>query len=254
MTPEALERERQHHDELYSGFAQSHFARPAVVAFREYFNWHLLKVTGLKRGARVLSLGCGIGDAERLLAAHAGEVVGIDLSEPGIAQARQDALRLGVKNVRFEQGLWQDIPASEGPFDLVLATFFVHHMSFEERELLPSKLRSWLKPDGIFYALDPNRYRLLGVIGGLLIPEKMKQFQTEDEAPVSARELRKLFARHGFSAETRTFDYISVPLAGLFPGSRRLYQAARIADSVLTRIPLLRATGSSVELIARPKP
>ena len=254
MTPEALERERQHHDELYSGFAQSHFARPAVVAFREYFNRHLLSVTGLKKDARVLSLGCGIGDAEHLLAQSVREVVGIDLSVPGIAQARADAQRLGVKNVRFEQGLWQEIPAGEGPFDMVLATFFVHHMSTEERELLPSKLRSWLKPGGVFYALDPNRYRLLGVIGRLLIPEKMKQFQTEDEAPVSARELRELFERHGFSAETHTFDYLSVPLAGLFPDSRAIYWTARMADVLLTRIPLLRATGSSVELIARPKP
>jgi len=200
----------------------------------------------------VLSLGCGIGDAERMLAAHAGEIVGVDLSEPGIAQAREDARRFGVKNVRFQQGLWQDIPASEGPFDLVLATFFVHHMSADERELLPRKLHEWLKPDGVFYALDPNRYRLLGVIGRILIPEKMKQFQTEDEAPVSARELRELFTRHGFSAETRTFDYISVPLAGLFPGSRAIYQVARVVDRVLTRIPLVRASGSSVELIARP--
>ncbi len=253
MTPEAIERERRHHDELYSGFAQSHFAKSAVVAFRAHFQQNLIRVTGLKPGARVLSLGCGIGDAERMLAAYAGDVLGVDLSQPGVAQARADAHRFGVSNVRFEQGLWQDAAANEAPFDLVLATFFVHHMSLADRERLPAKLRTWLKPGGVFYALDPNRYRLLGVIGRLLIPKKMKQFQTEDEAPVSARELRDVFDRHGFDAETRMFDYLSVPLAGLFPSSRAMYRVARAVDGLLTRVPLLRDTGSSVQLIARPR-
>jgi SAM-dependent methyltransferase len=253
MTPEAIERERRHHDELYSGFAQTHFQRPAVVAFREYFVRRLIRVTDLPKDARVLSLGCGIGDTERMLAAHTGEVVGIDLSEPGIAQARADATRYNVANVRFEQKLWQEIPPGDGPFDLVMAKFFVHHLSPSERERLPEMLRTWLKPGGVFYALDPNRYRLLGVVGRLLIPAKMKQFQTEDEAPVSAREMRDLFERHGFAAESRIFDYLSVPLAGLFPQWRAVYQLARAADAVLTRIPLLRASGSNVELIARPR-
>ncbi|MEO8026461.1 MAG: class I SAM-dependent methyltransferase [Bryobacteraceae bacterium] len=253
MTPEAIERERRHHDELYSGFAQSHFQRPAVLAFREHFIRRLLRVTALPKDARVLSLGCGIGDTERMLAAHVREVIGIDLSEPGIAQARADAAKLGVHNVRFDQGLWQDVNPQDGPFDLVLAKFFVHHLSLAERERLPETLRTWLKPGGVFYALDPNRYRLLGVIGRLLIPEKMKQFQTEDEDPVSARELQCLFERNGFQAEARSFDYLSVPLAGLFPDWRAGYEIARLGDELLTRIPLLRATGSNVELIVRPR-
>ena len=58
-------RELEYHDRLYSGFAQEHFSRPAVRALRQHLVRHILRAipTG-----RVLSLGCGIGDTELLLA------------------------------------------------------------------------------------------------------------------------------------------------------------------------------------------
>jgi cyclopropane fatty-acyl-phospholipid synthase-like methyltransferase len=75
-----LESELQYHEKLYSGFAQSHFRRPAVLAFREHSIAHILRMTDAGKTTRVLSVGCGIGDAELMLAPHVGEVVGMDLS------------------------------------------------------------------------------------------------------------------------------------------------------------------------------
>jgi tRNA/tmRNA/rRNA uracil-C5-methylase (TrmA/RlmC/RlmD family) len=99
-----LERELAYHEKLYSGFAQSHFARPAVRALRRHMVQRILKLTGAGPSTSVLSLGCGIGDTELLLAPHVGEVTGIDLSPAAIRQARADAARLGIANARFEQG------------------------------------------------------------------------------------------------------------------------------------------------------
>src|SRR5580693_9062290 len=96
-----LERELAYHEKLYSGFAQSHFARPAVRALREHMVRRILRMTGIGRESRVLSLGCGIGDTELLLAPHVAEIVGVDLSPAAIRQARADASKLGIGNARF---------------------------------------------------------------------------------------------------------------------------------------------------------
>ena len=63
-------RELDYHEKLYSGFAQEHFARPAVRALRADIVQRILSVTGADQTSRVLSLGCGIGDTELLLAPH----------------------------------------------------------------------------------------------------------------------------------------------------------------------------------------
>src|ERR1700742_574559 len=86
-----LARELAYHEKLYSGFAQSHFARPAVRALRRNMVERILKLTGAGRQSRVLSLGCGIGDTELLLAPHVAELVGVDLAPSAVRQAQADA-------------------------------------------------------------------------------------------------------------------------------------------------------------------
>jgi ubiquinone/menaquinone biosynthesis C-methylase UbiE len=56
-------------------------------------------------GEKVIDLGCGFGDTTQRLAAlvgPAGEVLGVDVSEPFIEEARKEAEEAGVENVRFE--------------------------------------------------------------------------------------------------------------------------------------------------------
>src|SRR5438067_3137089 len=93
---DVVERELRYHEKLYSGFAQAHFARPAVRALRAHMVTRILQATGAGPQSRVLSLGCGIGDTELLLAPKVSEVTGLDLSPAAIRQARADAERLGV--------------------------------------------------------------------------------------------------------------------------------------------------------------
>lgn len=58
-------------------------------------------------GGRVLDLGCGFGDTTQQLAAlvgPGGEAVGVDVSEPFVAAAREEAQGAGAGNVRFLSG------------------------------------------------------------------------------------------------------------------------------------------------------
>ena len=53
---EVLDRELRYHEQLYSGFAQKHFARPAVRALRAHMVARLLRLMPDPKSARVLSL------------------------------------------------------------------------------------------------------------------------------------------------------------------------------------------------------
>lgn len=60
-----------------------------------------------RQGDRVVDLGCGFGDTTQRLASlvgEGGEVLGIDVSEPFIEMAREEAGEAGVANVRFSVG------------------------------------------------------------------------------------------------------------------------------------------------------
>jgi len=243
-----LEREKAYHEKLYAGEAQAHFARPAVRAFREHLVRRILRATGAGPQSRVLSLGCGIGDTELLLAPHVSQVAGLDLSPSAIRQARADAEHLGVANVEFIEGT---APRAGDRFDAVIAIFFLHHLPDTLLAELPGSVADMLNPGGVFYSLDPSVRRLSAAIGRLLIPQLMKKYQSEDERELEPEAVAGSFRRAGFSVQSDTYDFGSTPVAGLFPGWRFGYRAARWADDWLLRVPFFRRRGSNFEVMAR---
>ena len=246
-----LERELEYHEKLYSGFAQQHFAKPAVRAVREDSVRRILQVTGAGRTSRVLSVGCGIADTELLLAPHVAEVVGIDLSPSAIEQAQADAAQSGVANFRGLCGTLEGVTDGLGHFDAVIAIFFLHHLPEAALNAFPGLARSLLRPGGTFYSLDPSRYRLTGFIGELLFPKLMARYQSPGERQLSPRETASLFASCGFESRFDYYDFASTPLAGLFPSWRSGYRAMRVVDELLIRLPGLRGVSSNFEVIAR---
>jgi SAM-dependent methyltransferase len=246
---QAARGELEYHERLYGGFAQSHFARPAVRALRRHMAGRILRMTGAGPRSRLLSLGCGIGDTELLLAPRVAEVVGVDLSPAAIRQARADAGRLGIGNARFEDAGAPGSPA--GCYDAVIAIFFLHHLPPAELAALPGRIWAWLAPGGVFYSLDPSRRRLSGAVGRLLVPGLMSRYQSPGERELDAEDTAGLFRRAGFETRMDVYDFGSSPLAGLFPGWRTGYRAARALDDWILRAPPLRRLGSNFEVVAR---
>jgi SAM-dependent methyltransferase len=248
LADDVLRRELEYHEKLYSGFAQRHFARPAVRALRAHMVDRILQLTGAGPESRVLSLGCGIGDTELLLASRVKQLVGLDLSPSAVRQATGDAARAGVRNATFIEG---SLERAEGCYDAVIAIFFLHHLPDDGLAGLPAKMRELLAAGGAFYSLDPSARRLSGKVGRLLIPGMMKKYQTEDERELEPGATRDLFDRGGFEARVSMYDFASSPWAGLFPGWGAGYRAVRALDDVLLRLPGLARLGSNFEVVAR---
>jgi ubiquinone/menaquinone biosynthesis C-methylase UbiE len=246
-----LERERAYHERLYSGKAQQRFAQPAVRDFRAHLCRRILRATASGSAVRVLSIGCGIGDTEIAMAPRVASITGVDLSPSGIAEGRRAAAAAGVRNAEFLEGTLDTLDLAPASFDIVIAIFFLHHVPDAALAALPAQVRRLLKPGGWFYSLDPSRMRLSGAVGSVVIPWIMKQHQSPDERELDARHVMPLFESAGFTCRSGFYDFLSTPLAGLFPAWSAGYRASRALDELLIRTPLLRRLSSNFELLAQ---
>jgi SAM-dependent methyltransferase len=112
----------------------------------EPFGVALLGKLGLGAGERVLDVGCGAGATSLMLAerAHPGQVVGIDISAPLLARARERAA--AVDNLSFEQADAQTFAFPPASFDSIFSRFGV--MFFADPIAAFTNLRSALKTGG----------------------------------------------------------------------------------------------------------
>ncbi len=80
----------------------------------------------------VLDLGCGTGAIALGLADEAGRVVGRDISEGMMDEARRKAEERGLDNVEFGQGQFRE-PNYDDEVDIVTSNFAMHHLSDDEK-------------------------------------------------------------------------------------------------------------------------
>jgi SAM-dependent methyltransferase len=87
----------------------------------------LFEAAQITPGERVLDVGCGCGETTRQAArrSETGEVLGVDLSGPMLAVARQRSQAEGISNARFVQGDAQVYPFERQAFDLAISRFGV---------------------------------------------------------------------------------------------------------------------------------
>jgi ubiquinone/menaquinone biosynthesis C-methylase UbiE len=74
---------------------------------------------GLTESDRVLDLACGTGEIKLPLAERVGEVVTMDPNSEMLARVERNANEGAIDNVVARQGSDADLPAVDGPFELV---------------------------------------------------------------------------------------------------------------------------------------
>ncbi|MBS1883919.1 MAG: class I SAM-dependent methyltransferase [Actinobacteria bacterium] len=100
-----------------------------------------------RAGDRVLDIGCGFGDTTLRLAGLVGdgEVVGVDVSEPFVELARDEAVDAGIGNVSYRVG---DVQIADlgGPYDYVFSRMGV--MFFANPVQALRNVRAAMRPGG----------------------------------------------------------------------------------------------------------
>jgi len=112
---------------------------------------NLIQRSGISVGMRVLDLGCGNGETSRLLAkvvGSTGEVVGVDLNESSLAEAREKLDSEGYENHQFVNVDISSFNKELGVFDAVFGRRVLMYVKDQERVL--ESLGLLLKSGGIF--------------------------------------------------------------------------------------------------------
>ncbi len=244
--------ERDHHDEFYLREAARIFDAPLFTEVRRRMAGFLTRYGRSSAGDRVLSLGCGDGRVECLMAPLVGEIVGIELSPVAVELAQARAAHSGAANVRFEVGDIQALAVSPGSFDAVWALGVLHHLREAEVEDLLRRSRAALRPGGIFVSNDPSAGRLVGLFKGLFA-RAYQAYHSPDERELEAGPLRTLFGRAGFAPVSVHYnDFFLGPLSWLFPQCpASLVFPLAAFESLLLRVPVLHRTASSFCVVAR---
>ncbi|MFC1661660.1 class I SAM-dependent methyltransferase [Gemmatimonadota bacterium] len=116
-----------------------------------------LKKSGFRQG-RVLDVGCGFGATNLTLAERFpdSEFVGIDLSEPLLAMAREAAHERDLAGrARFEKADVMEIPFEDDSFDGLVNLNMVHLVDDPARML--DEMERVLAPDGFLFLADLKR-------------------------------------------------------------------------------------------------
>jgi SAM-dependent methyltransferase len=149
----------------------------------------------------VLDLGTGTGAIALALAATAKRVVGRDISEGMLEQAREKAAERGITNVEFGEGRFRE-PNYDGEVDIVVSNFAMHHLSdAEKREAIQ-----------VIADLGPRRF-VLGDVMFFGEPNPDDPFYSpEVDDPATVGTLADAFTDAGFAltAVERVHDQVGV--------------------------------------------
>ena len=119
--------------------------------YLEHMHRYLLTVP-LVKGARVLDIASGEGFGSNILAQSAAEVIGVDISEAAILNARAKYARNGL---RFEVGSVTAIPLPDHSVDFVISFETIEHIKAHQEML--AEVRRVLRPGGVFVVSTPEK-------------------------------------------------------------------------------------------------
>ncbi len=160
---------------------------------------------------RVLSLGCGDGQFELLIAPWAKQVVGLDISPQGIEIAKRKAECAGVHNVQFRCMSFSELNWDE-QFDTIICLAFLHHVPEPEVAGLLKHCFAHLSPGGVFYSQDPNRNGVLRKLGRMMLGGRLDKYHSPDERELVPAELAGQLEAIGFRpVRIRHIDLTLIP-------------------------------------------
>jgi arsenite methyltransferase len=106
-------------------------------------------ISNLKTGETVLDLGCGAGfDAflSSMKVGKNGRVIGIDMTPQMVEKAKENAKKLGIKNVEFKLGEIEHLPVEDQCIDVIISNCVIN-LSPDKKSVFKEAFRV-LKPGG----------------------------------------------------------------------------------------------------------
>jgi arsenite methyltransferase len=169
----------------------------------------------INKGDTVVDLGSGAGNdcfVVRALTGDSGKVIGIDMTEAMIEKARENAAKLGFKNVEFRLGDIEKMPLTANIANVVISNCVLN--------LVPDKGKAF-----------SEIYRILKPGGHLSVSDVV----LEGQLPANLKEAAEMYAGC-VSGAIQTPDYLKImELAGLKNIKILKKKAIQVPDDILLR-------------------
>jgi demethylmenaquinone methyltransferase/2-methoxy-6-polyprenyl-1,4-benzoquinol methylase len=114
-----------------------------------------LQKISLKKGSKILDMGCGLGETTKMLSAFFPEtdLTGLDQDEALIEEANDTKGKPG-SNMKFVTGDALDLPFEDNHFDFVFARYLIHHIPDSYAAL--KEMKRVCKAGGIIFVHEPD--------------------------------------------------------------------------------------------------
>lgn len=175
-------------------------------------------------GKKVLEYGCGPGSSVVFLAKNGAQVIGIDISEVAIEQAKTKAIEEGVINkTAFLLMDAEKMSFPEKSFDIVCGSGILHHLDIDKAF---KELGRMLKSNGKGIFIEP-----LGINPAINLFRAMTpSLRTQDEHPLLMKDIK--LAKRYFKKVEIEFFHLFITLAVLFRNIRIFSRVVRVLDKV----------------------
>jgi ubiquinone/menaquinone biosynthesis C-methylase UbiE len=151
VSQEAGEQEKRRLVQKNFGSVAAAYVTSKVHAGGADLDW-LVEAASLTGTERVLDVATGGGHTAFALAPYAAEVVALDLTQPMLEVAQQEALARGLHNIRYLEGDAQALPCADASFDVVTCRHAPHH--FPQADVAAREWARVLKPGGKLLLVD----------------------------------------------------------------------------------------------------
>ena len=131
------DRNMEHNRVIQNAFskqASSFGDQGLTLSSQEILGW-IVGNLPLQKNYRVLDVAAGTGHLSRAIAPYVKEVVAIDITPEMIEQARHETARIGLENIRIDEGDAQVLPYQDNSFDMVVSRLAIHHFEKPRNQL-----------------------------------------------------------------------------------------------------------------------
>jgi ubiquinone/menaquinone biosynthesis C-methylase UbiE len=127
-----------------------------TFAEKSKFRKNQIKLIDIRKGEKVLEVGCGTGalsSLAKIAVGESGEVDAIDIAPKMIATAQQKARKSNLK-INFRIASVNELPYPDNSFDLVISSLMFHHLPVKVKKEGLEEIHRVLKKEGRLFLCD----------------------------------------------------------------------------------------------------
>ena len=128
----------------------SNLIDPLLKSLRSF----TVKFAGIKKGDRILDVGCATGDQVFYYAKAGAFAAGIDLNPHMIEIAGKRKKKEGIDNVDFRVASAFNLPFKDSVFDIASISLAIHEIESGKRDKVVSEMKRVVKKDGHLIFID----------------------------------------------------------------------------------------------------